>query len=543
MGELRGLEEVAASLGLENNEWDGWGPGKAKITLDAVTRERQRPTPAKLVLVSAITPTPAGEGKTTTAIGLSQGLAHIGENVMVALREPSLGPVFGAKGGATGGGLSSVHPADDIDLHFTGDIHAVTAAHNLLAAMVDNHLHSGLEPKIHPGRVLWRRVLDVCDRALRHVVSGLDGGNGPVRETGFDITAASEVMAVLCLADGAEDLKARLSRMVVAYGRNGQPVTAADVGAVGAMTALLRDALRPNLVQTTEGVPAVIHGGPFANIAHGCNSVMATRVGLARADWTITEAGFAFDLGGEKFFDIKCRSAGLDPTLVVLVATIRALRHHGGAHHETPDAEAVRKGLPNLQKHIENVAAFGKTPVVALNRFPTDAPDEIALVRECCEAAGVPFSEADPFGGGGPGCAALAELVRERAAAGSTPHRPMYSLDHSLQDKVRSVATTIYGASDVQFDGRALKNLRQLTKQGYADLPICMAKTQSSLSDDPKKRGRPTDFTVTVQEIRLAAGAGFLVVLLGAMVRMPGLPKRPSALDYDLVDGQIVGRS
>ena len=412
------MSEIAEKLGLGSDEWDGWGPDRAKVTLDAVSAPRQRDGKGRLVLVSAITPTPAGEGKTTTATGLAQGLAHIGENVVVALREPSLGPLFGAKGGATGGGVSQVHPIDAIDLHFTGDLHAVTAAHNLLGALLDAHLHFRSSPPIHTGRVLWRRVLDVCDRSLRNIVLGMGTGNGPVRETGFDITAASEVMAVLCLADGVDDLKERLGRIIVGFGPKGEPVTAADLGAVGAMSALLKDALRPNLAQTTEGVPALIHGGPFANIAHGCNSVMATKLGLARADWTVTEAGFAFDLGGEKFFDIKCRSAGLDPAAVVVVATIRALRHHGGGNATEVDAAAVARGLPNLEKHLESVAAFGVRPIVALNRFPTDAADEIAAVRDRCAALGIPFAEADPFSGGGPGCADLARLVTEHAAPG-----------------------------------------------------------------------------------------------------------------------------
>ena len=538
--QLRPINEIAESLGLASDEWDAWGPGRAKVTAAAVDAPRTRAEPGRLVLVSAITPTPAGEGKTTTSIGLAQGLAQIGERAVVALREPSLGPIFGAKGGATGGGASRMHPSAEIDLHFTGDLHAVTSAHNALSALVDSHLHFRNTPTLHPGRVLWRRALDVCDRALRNVVTGMASGNGPVQETGFDITAASEVMAVLCLASGEADLRARLGRIIVGFDPSGAPVTATDLGAVGPMAALLRDALRPNLVQTTEGVPALVHGGPFANIAHGCSSVMGTRLGLGRADWTITEAGFAFDLGGEKFFDIKCRTAGLDPALVVLVATIRALRHHGGVPVDTADPAAVERGLANLDKHIENVQAFGKTPVVALNRFTTDHPDEIAVVRARCEALGVPFSEADPFGTGGPGCTDLAELVVEHGR-NPAPLALLYQGEQPVIEKITAVAKTMYGASGVQLAGRARTDLARVKRLGLSGLPVCIAKTQSSLSDDSRLRGRPQDFDVTVREVRISAGAGFLVVMMGDIVRMPGLPKRPSALDIDLVDGEIVG--
>ena len=523
---VRPLSDVARDLGLEPSEWHGWGPGRAKVTMSALDRPRDRSGAGRLVLVSAITPTPAGEGKTTTAIGLTQGLAALGQNAVVALREPSLGPIFGAKGGAVGGGKSTVVPSDAIDLHFTGDLHAVTSAHNLLAALVDNHLHFRLDPQLHPSRIAWRRVLDMCDRALRHVVLGLDPGNGPVREGGFDITAASEVMAVLCLAQGIEDLKERLGRMIVGFTPKGEAIRAEAIGAVGPMAALLRDALRPNLVQTVEGVPALIHGGPFANIAHGCSSVMATRLGMARADWTVTEAGFAFDLGGEKFYDIKCRSAELDTALVVLVATIRALRHHGGGPTDSADPKAVEAGLANLEKHIDNVLFFGEVPVVALNRFPSDSPAEIAVVAQRCAALGVPFAEADPFGGGGSGCTDLAELVLQHAEASSDPFRPLYALDQPIAAKIEAVATAMYGAEGIQLSKRARRDIARIEAMGLADLPVCMAKTQSSLSDDPSLRGRPRDFTVTVQELRPAAGAGFLVALLGNIVRMPGLPRR-----------------
>lgn len=536
----RPLAEVAAELNLRPDEWEGWGPGRAKITTDALKR-RTRDKDGRLVLVSAITPTPAGEGKTTTAIGLAQGLKAIGEEVVVALREPSLGPIFGAKGGATGGGRSRVHPSDAIDLHFTGDLHAVTSAHNLLSALVDAHLRFRKEPELHPNRIVWPRVLDMCDRALRHIVTGMDVGNGLVREASFDITAASEVMAVLCLSDGLEDLKARLGRIIVGFGPQGDPVTADDLGAVGPMSALLRDATRPNLVQTTDGVPALIHGGPFANIAHGCSSVLATRLGLSRADWTVTEAGFAFDLGGEKFFDIKCRSAELDTAVVVLVATVRALRHHGGADATVPSVEAVERGLENLEKHIDNVLFFGEIPIVALNRFPDDAPEEIAAIRARCEGLKVPFAEADPFGSGGAGCTELARLVKEHAEPVSDPFRPLYGLEQPIVEKIEAVATSMYGASGVRLSARARKDLKAAERAGLGQLPVCLAKTQSSLSDNPRLLGRPRDFEVTVQGIRLAAGAGFLVVLLGDIVRMPGLPRRPAALDIDLIDGEICG--
>ncbi|HHO49614.1 MAG TPA: formate--tetrahydrofolate ligase [Deltaproteobacteria bacterium] len=536
----RPLADVAADLNLRPDEWEAWGPGRAKIRLDAIG-PRAPDSGGRLVLVSAITPTPAGEGKTTTAIGLAQGLKAIGEQVVVALREPSLGPIFGAKGGATGGGRSRVHPSDAIDLHFTGDLHAVTSAHNLLSALVDAHLRFRKQPELHPNRVVWPRVLDMCDRALRHIVTGLDVGNGLVREASFDITAASEVMAVLCLSDGLEDLKARLGRIIVGFSPGSEPITAGDLSAVGPMSALLRDAARPNLVQTTDGVPALIHGGPFANIAHGCSSVLATRLGLSRADWTVTEAGFAFDLGGEKFFDIKCRSAGLDTAVVVLVATVRALRHHGAGRATEAAVEAVQRGLDNLDKHVENIQLFGEIPIVALNRFPDDTPDEIAAIRARCEALGVPFAEADPFGGGGAGCTELARLVTQHAEPVSDPFRPLYGLEQPVIEKIEAVATSMYGASGVQLSARARKDLATIEGVGLSHLPVCLAKTQSSLSDDPSLRGRPRDFEVTVQGIRLAAGAGFLVVLLGDIVRMPGLPRRPAALDIELIDGVIHG--
>jgi formate--tetrahydrofolate ligase len=534
----RPIGQVAESLALSADQWDPWGPERGKIALHAIGSPRPA---AKLVLVSAITPTPAGEGKTTTSIGLVQGLVHTGRSAVVCLREPSLGPVFGAKGGGTGGGASRLHPAAAIDLHFTGDLHAVTAANNLLAAMVDNHLYQGEGRALHPQRVVWRRVLDINDRALREVVSGLGSNNGVPRQAAFDITAASEVMAVLCLAESPDDLKARLARIIVGFDADGVPITAGDLGATGALAALLLDAIRPNLVQTAEGAPAIVHGGPFANIAHGCSSVLATRAGLSHADYVVTEAGFAMDLGGEKFFDIKCRVAGLDPAAVVLVATVRALRWHGGGTIDTTDPGAVEKGLPNLAKHVENVRTFGKEPVVAINLRTGDAPDELAAIERWCEANQVRVARADPYGTGGPGCTALADAVADVASRPSPRYQPLYADSDTVPAKIEAVAKKMYGAERVVLTKRARADLQRIKRIGLEALPICMAKTQSSLSDDPSLRGRPTGFDVTVQEVRISAGAGFLVVLLGDIVRMPGLPVRPNALDIDVVDGKIRG--
>jgi formate--tetrahydrofolate ligase len=538
----RPIAEVARDLGIAPQNLVPYGDDKAKIRLAA--RDSGRP-PGKLILVSALTPTDAGEGKTTTSIGLAQGMARLGERACLALREPSLGPTFGMKGGATGGGRSIVVPVEDINLHFTGDFHAITAAHNLLASMIDNHLHQGNALGIDVRRVWWRRVLDVNDRALRHLVAGLGGpAEGVPRETGFDITAASEVMAVLCLSEDADDLRARLGRLVVALSLQGEPVTAADLQAVGAMMVLLKDALLPNLVQSVEGVPAIIHGGPFANIAHGCNSVIATKMALAHADWVVTEAGFAFDLGGEKFFDIKCRTAGLDPAAVVLVATVRALKRHGGVAKEqlaAPDPEAVERGLDNLRKHIESVKTFGKTPIVALNRFGTDSGEEIERVRRACEELGVPFAVADHFARGGEGATELARAVIDAASGSSQPFTPLYTLDEPIKTKIRKIAQTMYGARDVAFTPAAERDLKLIQKLGYEGLPLCVAKTQSSLSDNARLAGRPKDFEVTVRNFILAAGAGYVVPLLGDIIRMPGLPASPQAVRMDLVDGRVVG--
>ncbi len=541
----RPIAEVAADLGLQPDEVLPFGREVAKIDPVVLERPRRREREPRLILVSAITPTPAGEGKTTTTIGLGQALARLDETVCLALREPSLGPCMGVKGGATGGGYSQVMPAGRINLHFTGDFHAVTTANNLLSALLDNHLYHKNPLRIDPRRILWRRVLDMNDRSLRNVIVGLGGTlQGVPRETGFDITAASEVMAMLCLADGIEDLRARIDRTLVAFTYDGEPVTAGKLHGTGAMLALLREAIMPNLVQTLEGTPALIHGGPFANIAHGCNSVIATRVAMHLADWAVTEAGFAFDLGAEKFFDIKCRAAGLKTAAVVLVATVRALKMHGGTaltDLDHSDARAVQLGLPNLQKHVENIEHFGQPPIVALNRFGSDTDEEIAIVADHCRRHSIPFAVSDHFALGGEGARALAELVMERAGEGGREPTFLYDLEDSIPDKIHKVAQKMYGAQSVAFTKTALRDLEDVRRLGYDRLPICIAKTQNSLSDDPKLRGRPADFTVTVRNVQINAGAGFLVVLTGEVMRMPGLPKAPLAEAIDLVEGRVVG--
>ena len=540
---MNAISDVAARLGVCEEDRVPYGHDVAKLELRALERPRGRDEPARLVLVSAITPTPAGEGKTTTSIGLADAFARLGRSVCLALREPSLGPCLGMKGGATGGGSARLVPSDRINLHFTGDFHAVTSAHNLLAALLDNHVHFRDPPRIDPRRVLWRRVMDLNDRALREVVVGL-GGNGAPRETGFDITAASEVMAMLCRAEGEDDLRRRLERTLVAFDAEGAPVTAQDLRAAGAMLVLLRDALRPNLVSTREGTPALVHGGPFANIAHGCSSVLATRMALHHADWAITEAGFGFDLGAEKFFDIKCASAGLDTACVVLVATVRALKLHGGTKLRalgTPDPAAVERGLPNLEKHVENIRCFGEAPVVALNRFAADTEEEIGAVRRGCERLGVPFAVSDPFARGGAGALDLARAVIAHAERRSRPFRPLYERSAPVEEKILAVARKMYGADRVLFAKAAERDLAEVARLGYPELPVCIAKTPASLSDDPGLPGRPRRFDLHVREIQIAAGAGFLVVLTGDILRMPGLPKRPLAEQLDLRDGEIVG--
>ncbi|MBP6875674.1 MAG: formate--tetrahydrofolate ligase [Candidatus Eisenbacteria bacterium] len=541
----RPITDVAATLGIAREDLVLYGDLQAKVKLSAFQRARPSANPPRLILVSAITPTAAGEGKTTTTIGLGQAFTRLGRSVCLALREPSLGPCMGMKGGATGGGKSRLIPAESINLHFTGDFHAVTTAHNLLAAMVDNHIHHEGPLRIDPRRILWRRVIDMNDRALRNVVIGLGGVlQGVPRETGFDITAASEVMAMLCLATGVEDLRKRIDRTLVAFNFDDEPVTAGQVKATGAMLALLKNALMPNLVQTLEGTPALVHGGPFANIAHGCNSVLATTLAMHQADWTLTEAGFGFDLGAEKFFDIKCVGAGLDTSAVVLVATVRALKMHGGTKAKEltkPDPAAVERGLGNLAKHIENIAHFCETPVVALNRFAQDTEEEIAVVRDYCRAHEVTFEVTDHFARGGEGAIALAEAVIRRAEHVRKPFCPLYAWESPVEEKITTVARKIYGAGEITFTREARRDLADIERLGYAGLPICIAKTEKSLSDDPHLRGRPEEFEITVNRILINAGAGFLVVMTGEIIRMPGLPVEPQAESIDVKDGEIVG--
>ena len=543
LASLRPIAEVASSLGIADEFLEPYGRDKAKIRLEALEGPTTKPT-GKLILVSAITPTPAGEGKTTTSIGLAQGLRKVGKNAILALRQPSMGPVFGRKGGATGGGACRLTPSDQINLQFTGDFHAITAAHNLLAAAIDNRLHFG-DTRLDPRQVLWKRVMDMNDRALRRVVIGLGGSSGGVpRESGFDITAASEVMAILCLSESPGDLRRRLDQILVGFDRDHKPVLAKEVGVVGSMAAILNEALMPNLVQTQEGTPAFVHGGPFANIAHGCNSVLATKMALAFGDYAVTEAGFAFDLGAEKFFDVKCRSAGLNPALVVIVATVRALKMHGGVGLDAltqPDSGAVERGLSNLAAHLDASAHFGRPVVVALNKFGTDTGDEIAVVHDYCRGRGIPSATADVFARGGEGAIDLANRVIEAAeAAEPTPLQPLYPLEWSIERKVERISKAIYGASSINFAPLAMTKIRQASRLGYARLPICMAKTQDSLSDNPKLRGRPEGFTITVRDLEIAAGAEFLVALTGEIVRMPGLPLRPAAERIDVnASGEI----
>jgi formate--tetrahydrofolate ligase len=539
---MRPITDVAKTLELDPSYLEPYGQWKAKVSPRALDgREAQ----GRLVLVSAITPTPAGEGKTTTSVGLAQGLSRIGVRAAVALREPSLGPYLGMKGGGTGGGCSEVVPSDDVNLHFTGDIHAVSSAHNLLAALVDNHLHHGNALGLDSRRVVWRRVMDMNDRALRSMVVGLGGfKQGIPRETGFDITAASEVMAILCLANGIPDLKERLGRVVVGYRGDGAPVTARDLGAVGAMAALLRDAIKPNLVQTSEGVPAFVHGGPFANIAHGTNSIAATRMALSYADIVITEAGFAFELGAEKFFDINCRYGGFAPACTVLVVTLRALKMHGGvplSKVAEPNVAAVERGLANLEKHVENIRKFEQRCVVAINHFPTDTEEEQAVVRHRCDVLGIEAVVAKPHSEGGEGCRELAEVVRNLVARSKGHFKPLYEWNQTITEKIQTVASEMYGAEAVDYQPRAKRDLAQLEKLGFGNLPVCIAKTEQSLSDNPALLGRPKDFLVTVREIQLAAGAGFVIPITGEILRMPGLPSQPLALRFDLSDdGEIV---
>ena len=542
---LRPIGEIAARAHIDERYVEQYGRWKAKID-PALLRETERKD-GKLVLVTAITPTPAGEGKTTTTIGLADGLRRIGRDVTVALREPSLGPVFGIKGGAAGGGYAQVVPMEDINLHFTGDFHAIGAANNLLAAMLDNHMQQGNALHIDPRRITWKRCVDMNDRQLRFVVDGLGGkANGMPREDGFDITVASEIMAVFCLASSISDLKERLGRIIVGYSYEGNPVTAADLRAVGAMAALLKDALKPNLVQTLEGTPAFVHGGPFANIAHGCNSVMATRMALRMGDYTVTEAGFGADLGAEKFLDIKCRMAGLTPDAVVIVATVRALKMHGGlgkSELQNENLEALEKGVPNLLRHVSNIRnVYGLPCVVAVNRFPTDTDAEIDFIIQKCRALGVNTVLSTVWAEGGKGGEALAREVVRLCEEEKGEFRFSYGLDGSIEDKIRAVVTKIYGGKDVSILPAAQKQIDELTKLGFDRLPVCIAKTQYSFSDDPTKLGAPEGFTVTVKNVKVSAGAGFLVVLTGDIMTMPGLPKVPAAEKIDVDEnGRITG--
>lgn len=537
------ITEVAAKLGVGEEDIELYGRYKAKLSMDLIKRVQDKPD-GKLILVTAITPTPAGEGKSTTTVGLAQGLAKIGQKVIVALREPSLGPCMGIKGGAAGGGYSQVVPMEDINLHFTGDFHAITSAHMLLAAMLDNHIQQGNVLNIDPRRIVWKRVVDMNDRELRNIVVGLGGkAHGVPRQDGFDITVASEVMAILCLATGLHDLKERLSKIIVAYDYSGNPITAGMLKAQGAMAALLKDAVKPNLVQTLENVPAIIHGGPFANIAHGCNSVMATKTALKLADYTITEAGFGADLGAEKFFDIKCRYAGLKPDAVVLVATVRALKMHGGVPKTelaTPDVEAVKRGIVNLEKHIENIKQYGLPLVVAINAFAQDTPEELEAIRSHCAAHGVNVALSEVFAKGGEGGIELAKEVVALATSGKADFKLLYGEELSLKEKIETIAKKIYGAVGVNYTKEANNALKDFEKMGYGHLPVCMAKTQYSFSDDPALLGRPEGFEITIKNCRIAAGAGFVVVLTGDIMTMPGLPKVPAAEKIDVSDDGVI---
>lgn len=542
--EMEPIVKIAGKLGITEDDLEFYGKYKAKVSFDFWNKIKDRPD-GKLILVTAITPTPAGEGKTTTSVGLGQALSKLGKKTCIALREPSLGPVFGIKGGAAGGGYSQVVPMEDINIHFTGDFHAVTSAHNLLAAILDNSIQQGNPFNIDPRRIVLKRVMDMNDRSLRKNVIGLGGKTeGVPREDGFDITASSEVMAILCLSSGIGDLKNRLANIIVAYTYDNKTVTARDLEAHGAMAMLLKDALKPNLVQTLEHVPAFVHGGPFANIAHGCNSIMATKYGLKLADYFITEAGFAADLGAEKFLDIKCRLAGFKPNAVVIVASVRALKMHGGAAKENlgeMDMKALEAGIPNLEKHVENILSFGLPAVVAVNIFPTDTQEELELVSLKCAKLGVPVVESNIWAKGGAGGIEMAKAVIEACEKDNTFHY-LYDADMTPAEKIRTIATKIYGADGVVFSDKAEKDLKQIHDLGKDNLLICMAKTQASLSDDPTKKGRPTGFTVNVREVRLSAGAGFIVPITGTIMTMPGLPKRPSACSIDVDEtGRVSG--
>ena len=542
---LRPIADIAAELGIQEDELELYGKYKGKINERAFARLQDRPD-GKLVLVTAINPTPAGEGKTTTTAGLGQAMAKIGKKAVIALREPSLGPVFGVKGGAAGGGYAQVLPMEDINLHFTGDMHAITSANNLCCAMLDNHMQQGNPLGIDPRRVLIKRCLDMNDRALRNIVIGLGGKiNGVPREDGFIITVASEVMAILCLSKDMEDLKKRLGDMLIAYTYNGKPVYARDIKADGAMTALLRDAVNPNLVQTIEGTPAIMHGGPFANIAHGCNSVRATRLALKLGDYCITEAGFGSDLGAEKFLDIKCRMAGLTPACVVVVATVRALKYNGGVPKAELSAEnvpALEKGVVNLKAHVENMQKFGIPVVVAINRFGTDSDAELQVIDDCCKELGVRYALSEVFAKGGEGGMELAQTICDviDENEGKSRFAPIYPDEAPVEEKVETIAKTIYGAAGVTFSNKALKSLKEIKALGGDKMPVCIAKTQYSLSDDPALLGRPTGFTITIRDLKLSSGAGFVVAYAGDIMTMPGLPKVPAAEKIDVDDQAVI---
>ena len=542
---MKPIKEIAQKVGLDEDDLELYGKYKAKISLEAIQKVKNNKD-GKLVLVTAINPTPAGEGKTTTMIGLSQALNKLGKKSIVAMREPSLGPCFGIKGGAAGGGYAQVVPMEDINLHFTGDIHAITTANNLIAAMLDNSIHQGNPLDIDIRQIVWKRVVDLNDRALRHTVCGLGGKvNGVPREDGFDITVASEVMAILCLATSIDDLKQRAGRMIVAYNHAGEPVTVDDLKATGAVTLLLKDAIKPNLVQTLDHTPVFVHGGPFANIAHGCNSVMATQLAMKLGDYAITEAGFGADLGAEKFLDIKCRQAGLSPDAVVIVATVRALKMHGGVAKKDlaeENLEALRKGIENLEKHIENIAKYNLPSVVAINAFPTDTEAELQLLNEICLAKGVDVAISKVWEKGADGGIELAQKLLEVLKTKEAHFAPIYDLNQPIADKIRTIAKEIYGADDITFTKKVLNKMKKYEAQGLGNLPICVAKTQYSLSDDPTLLGRPSGFKVTINDLIPNTGAGFLVAISGDIMRMPGLPKVPAAVNMDIDEnGKIVG--
>ena len=543
--EMEPIGKVAERIGISSDDLEFYGKYKAKLS-DEYLESLKDKKDGKLILVTAINPTPAGEGKTTTSVGLGQAFGKLGKKAIIALREPSLGPCFGIKGGAAGGGYAQVVPMEDLNLHFTGDFHAITSANNLLAALLDNHIQQGNELRIDTRQVVWKRCMDMNDRVLRNIVVGLGNKlDGVVREDHFVITVASEIMAILCLANDMEDLKERLSRIIVAYNYDGEPVTAGELQAVGAMAALLKDALKPNMIQTLEHTPALVHGGPFANIAHGCNSVRATRAALKMADYCITEAGFGADLGAEKFFDIKCRMAGLQPDAVVLVATVRALKYNGGVPKEdlsTENLDALKKGIVNLEKHIENLQKYGVPVVVTLNSFITDTPAELEFVKKFCESRGCEFALSEVWAKGGEGGVALAEKVLNTLETKKSNFRLLYEDEMSLEDKIITVAKEIYGAGSVNFSSAAKKQLQKITDMGFGNMPVCMAKNQYSLSDDPKLLGRPEGFELTVREVYVSAGAGFVVALTGDVMTMPGLSKKPAAYGIDVNKaGKITG--